>query len=176
MHQALLPPRKSPLQEDNSIIEFNRVSYQPHGGSWNTNAPVFLPAASPPVPTSVQLAPRIVPQPGSIPSLQGVPHTPQDDYQPLHPRINWPTPRTAATPDLQTVPGPAIPAASTSTCQPIFPNNSTRQRSSNVPVTDPLREFEKTALDSFRATVIQQEADLKKANEALDVRNKRICY
>ena len=181
-HPALQPPRLSPLQEDNSIIEFNRVLYQPHGSSWNTNAPVFLPAATPsapPVPSSTaNPAPTIIPQPGPIPSHRGVLHTPQVDHLPenwlLHPRINLPNPQTASNPDPRTVSGPAIPVASSSTVQPVFPSNSTRQRTSNVPVTDPLREFEKTALDSCRATVIQQEADLKRANEALDVRNKRI--
>ena len=57
---------------------------------------------------------------------------------------------------------------------PRFPSNSIRQRSSDVPITDPEREFEKTALDTCRGTIIQQEAELKRLNEGLDIRNKRI--
>ena len=61
-----------------------------------------------------------------------------------------------------------------SSMQPRFPNNSIRQRSSNVRVTDPENEFLKTALDACRSNIVQQETELKKLNEGLDIRNKRI--
>ena len=55
-----------------------------------------------------------------------------------------------------------------------FPNNSTRQRLSNVAVSDPEKEFNKTSLDSCRSTIVQQEADLKVLRESLDMRTKRV--
>ena len=54
------------------------------------------------------------------------------------------------------------------------PNYSVRQRSSNIPVDNPEHEFQKTALDACRSTIAQQEAEIKKLNEGMDVRNKRI--
>ena len=57
---------------------------------------------------------------------------------------------------------------------PRFPTTSTRQRSSNVNVTDAEAEFNKTALNSCRSTITQQEAELKRLNECLVIRNKRI--
>ena len=58
--------------------------------------------------------------------------------------------------------------------QPRFPNNGGRQRTTNVPLENPELEFQRTALDSCRSTIVQQEADLKRLNETLDIRNKRI--
>ena len=55
-----------------------------------------------------------------------------------------------------------------------FPNNSIRQRTSNIPVDDPDKEFQKTALDACRSTIIQQETEIKRMKEGLDIRNKRI--
>ena len=63
----------------------------------------------------------------------------------------------------------------TSTSQPRkFPNNSIRQRNSNVATTNPEIEFLKTSLDACRSTIVQQEADIKRLNENIDLRNKRI--
>ena len=58
--------------------------------------------------------------------------------------------------------------------QPRFPNNGGRQRTSNVPIENPELEFQRTALDSCRSTIVQQEADLKRLKETLDIRNRRI--
>ena len=58
--------------------------------------------------------------------------------------------------------------------QPKFPSTSTRQRSSNVNLGDPELEFLKTALSACRSTISQQEAELKRLNECLNIRNKRI--
>ena len=55
-----------------------------------------------------------------------------------------------------------------------FPQGGVRQRSSNITVKDPEFEFQKTALDSCRSTIVQQETELKKLREALDIRNKKI--
>ena len=55
-----------------------------------------------------------------------------------------------------------------------FPSSNTRQRSSNIAVADPEKEFQKTALDSCRATIATQEAELRKLSESLDIRNKKI--
>ena len=57
---------------------------------------------------------------------------------------------------------------------PKFPNNSGRQRSSNLASTDPEREFQQTALDSCRSTIAIQETELKRLKESMDVRNKQI--
>ena len=58
--------------------------------------------------------------------------------------------------------------------QPKFPSTSTRQRSSNINLGDPELEFLKTALSACRSTISQQEAELKRLNECLNIRNKRI--
>ena len=55
-----------------------------------------------------------------------------------------------------------------------FPNTGTRQRTSNVNVNDPEKEFLQTALDSCRSNIIQQETELKKLKESLHLRNKKI--
>ena len=57
---------------------------------------------------------------------------------------------------------------------PVFPNTMTRQRGSNLATENPELEFHKTALSACRSTIAQQEAELKRLNEALDIRNKRI--
>ena len=56
---------------------------------------------------------------------------------------------------------------------PRFPP-STRHRRSNVNVHDAETEFQKAALDACRSTIVQQEAEIKKLNEAMDIRNKKI--
>ena len=55
-----------------------------------------------------------------------------------------------------------------------FPNNSIRQRSSNITLDDPEKEFNKTALDTCRGTIVTQEAELKKLKEGMEIRNKKI--
>ena len=55
-----------------------------------------------------------------------------------------------------------------------YPNNSIRQRGSNVATTDPEKEFLKTTIDACRSTIVQQEADIKRLNESMDIKNKRI--
>ena len=81
--------------------------------------------------------------------------------------------------DSQTL--PSIPSRSGPTPDPSqvktttkYPNNSIRQRSSNIVVNDPEREFLKTALDSCRGTIAQQESEIKRLNECLEIRNQRI--
>ena len=58
--------------------------------------------------------------------------------------------------------------------QPRYPSTNTRQRSSNVNVSNPELEFQRTALNALRSTVSQQEAEIKRLNECMDIRNKRI--
>ena len=61
-----------------------------------------------------------------------------------------------------------------SVCRPEkYPNNAIRQRSSNVISSDPELEFQKSALDAC-STIVQQETELKRIQETLDIRNKRI--
>ena len=55
-----------------------------------------------------------------------------------------------------------------------FPNYSTRQRSSNINVDAPETEFLRTALSSCRSTITQQESEIKRINEGLRLRDKRI--
>ena len=58
--------------------------------------------------------------------------------------------------------------------QPVFPPTTLRQRGSNIRLDNPEAEFQKTALDSCRSTIVQQQAEIKRLNETLDIRNKRI--
>ena len=55
-----------------------------------------------------------------------------------------------------------------------FPTTSTRQRSTNVSTSNAELEFQKTALSACRSTISQQETELKRLKETLDIRNKRI--
>ena len=55
-----------------------------------------------------------------------------------------------------------------------FPSNNNRQRTSNIDVNNPEIEFLQTSVDSCRSTIVQQETDLKKLRETMDIRNKRI--
>ena len=57
---------------------------------------------------------------------------------------------------------------------PSFPTTATRQRSSNVNTSNAELEFTKTALSSCRSTISQQESELKRLKETLEIRNKRI--
>ena len=54
------------------------------------------------------------------------------------------------------------------------PTTATRQRSSNVNTSNAELEFTKTALSSCRSTISQQESELKRLKETLEIRNKRI--
>jgi hypothetical protein len=55
-----------------------------------------------------------------------------------------------------------------------FPSKANRQRSSNINAKGPELEFLQTSLDTCIGTIAQQEAELRKLKEALDIRNKRI--
>ena len=55
-----------------------------------------------------------------------------------------------------------------------FPRNNTRHRVSNINVKDPEKEFLDTAVKACRSTIAQQEVELKRLKENLDIRNKRI--
>jgi hypothetical protein len=57
---------------------------------------------------------------------------------------------------------------------PKFPSTAGRQRSSNVNTSNADDEFQRTALNACRSTITQQGVEIKKLNEALDIRNKRI--
>ena len=54
------------------------------------------------------------------------------------------------------------------------PSNASRQRSTNLNLVNPEMEFQKTALSACRSTIAQQESELKRLKETLDIRNKRI--
>ena len=51
---------------------------------------------------------------------------------------------------------------------------SVRQRASNINIENPDVEFLRTALSACRSTITQQEAELTRLKESLDIRNKRI--
>ena len=57
---------------------------------------------------------------------------------------------------------------------PVFPTNSVRQRGTNINTDNPEAEFQKTALSACRSTITQQETELKRLKEVVDIRNKRI--
>ena len=60
------------------------------------------------------------------------------------------------------------------TVQPSFPSATTRQRSTNININNAELEFQRTALNACRSTVSQQEAEIKRLKETLEIRNKRI--
>ena len=70
------------------------------------------------------------------------------------------------------VPQPTVP--SNAQVATTVTGNFHRQRSSNINVRDPDKEFLQTALDSCRSTIVQNESEIKKLKEAMDIRNKRI--
>ena len=55
-----------------------------------------------------------------------------------------------------------------------FPTTSSRQRSSNVNVENPEAEFQRTAISACRSTIAQQEVELKRLKDGIDIRDKRI--
>ena len=55
-----------------------------------------------------------------------------------------------------------------------FLSSNSRQRSSNIPTKEPELEFLKVSLDTCRGTIAQQQSEIKKLNETLDIRNKVI--
>ena len=57
---------------------------------------------------------------------------------------------------------------------PVLPTTSVRQRTSNIRLDNPEAEFQKTALDSCRSTIVQQQSEIKRLSETLDIRNRRI--
>ena len=80
----------------------------------------------------------------------------------------------AAAPEFTQPEEPTQPPSPNLTPSIRFPNYSTRQRSSNIPVDAPETEFLKTALSSCRSTIVQQESEIKRLNEGLRIRDKRI--
>ena len=56
----------------------------------------------------------------------------------------------------------------------VFPATAVRHRTTNIGLDNPEAEFQKTALDSCRSTIIQQQSEIKRLSESLDIRNKRI--
>ena len=56
----------------------------------------------------------------------------------------------------------------------VFPTAAMRHRTTNINLDNPEAEFQKTALDSCRSTIIQQQSEIKRLGESLDIRNKRI--
>ena len=82
---------------------------------------------------------------------------------------------SAPTTDPQGSVPPACQTLQTSIpTQTRFPNNSIRQRKSNVATLEPEIEFQKATIDACRSTIAQQESELKRLNECLDLRNKKI--
>ena len=77
-------------------------------------------------------------------------------FQPLQILVSNPAPATNLTPNIR------------------YPNNSIRQKTSNLATADQEKEFQKTALDSFRSTIATQQTDINRLKECMDVRNKQI--
>ena len=130
-------------------------------GPRSESDPVHSPQSSSSAPQTQTIVTRC------IPSL----YTPVTTVIPVSATISVST--TAAT-----ILSTAVSHASVSSTQrqvlPKFPSTSTRQRSSNINGCDPELEFHKTALSACRSTISQQEAELKRLTESLDIRNKRI--
>ena len=141
---AHAPQRQSPPREGISSVEINR-SIELLTSSLSPVAPEFLPQ-------SVRLLPQ-----GSL----------NTSLSPPQAMLN---PLTSGQEALQV----SSVSQTGQQPQPKFPSNASRQRTFNVLVTNPEAEFNKTALDSCRSTIAQQEADLKRLNETLDLRTKRI--
>ena len=70
--------------------------------------------------------------------------------------------------------GPAVTQPSSGRETTVFPRNNTRQRTSNINIQDAEKEFLDTAVKACRSTIVQQETELKRLKENIDIRNKRI--
>ena len=101
--------------------------------------------------TIENLAPTTIPNPGTIVSLP---------------------PAADNNPSLSTATQPTQPMGAGETVR--FPMSNTRQRSSNINMKDPEKEFLDTAVKACRSTITQQESELKRLKENIDIRNKRI--
>ena len=62
----------------------------------------------------------------------------------------------------------------TPTTIPRQPTHASRQRTSNIAVNNAELEFNKTALSACRSTISQQEIELRRLKENIEIRNKRI--
>ena len=59
------------------------------------------------------------------------------------------------------------------TVQPSFPSASTRQRSTNINISNAEIEFQKTALNACRSTISQQETEIKRLKETLEIKKQK---
>ena len=69
---------------------------------------------------------------------------------------------------------PTVQIPPTTTTVPRLPNSGSRQRTSNITVNNAELEFNKTALSACRSTISQQEMELRRLKENIEIRNKRI--
>ena len=160
------PPDTSIHYEDNSIIEINetppedtrgRDGHEQHGEAptrqlavhehLDPSAEDFIPRTLPSLRQTVNSPTQADIPPGQLPA--GLLNQPEA----------VPLPQTILAPTYQ---------------QQKFPNNSIRQRKSNIATLDPEIEFQKATIDACRSTIAQQEAELKRLNECLDLRNKKV--
>lgn len=104
----------------------------------------------------------------TVPSLPPLPQ-PDTALEPPNDEPSHPQPEQTSGELLQNLPQPNQQFS-----RQVFPSTSTRQRSSNINLEHPEFEFQKTALSACRSIIAQQEVELKRLNEAVDIRNKRI--
>ena len=159
----------------------SQLTFQP-AGTYSTSANIHLPPSildnHPPGRNPLSSVPPAIPSLDLHPIDTHSPNTislhPSGRSGPTQLLVNF---EETHTPNLipdAIQPSGILPNLPTGIQAPRFPTTSTRQRSSNVNVTDAEAEFNKTALNSCRSTITQQEAELKRLNECLVIRNKRI--
>ena len=99
-------------------------------------------------------------------------HVPHASVAPVMPGVIQTSARCTPINDSQQV-NPPVPEP-LHDVQPRYPTTTTRQRSSNINVGNAELEFQRTALTALRSTVTQQEAEIKRLNECMEIRNKRV--
>ena len=179
-----VPPHDSQGEPNATALNHTALTFFPHSSVQpSLLSPVCVPVQPP---DSAQLpgpgAPPVQSQQGNSPAR--LTHFTETSSTPLQPTPATDTPlqsisiHTSVTDNPGT--GSAADQARDSTNhrhkQPRFPTTSTRQRSSNINSCDPELEFHKTALSACRSTISQQEAELRRLTESLDIRNKRIMH
>ena len=142
---------------------------------WYCPTCIMTPAMELQPATPGQIGARLV---SYIPSTSAMPQVDDPDNTGV---IPTPQPRSPCSPETNQeaetshlIPIRQDNPTDTATLPPCFPSNAIRQRGSNIAINDPEKEFQRTALDSCRSTIANQEADLRTLRESLYIRNKRI--
>ena len=153
----------------------------PPNAALDPAAETFLPLLSLPTTVNPQ-PPQILTQAPAVlhHSVQAQAQVHQHGEVTPQPAAHLQSPPTSRSDGDQAQPGPRNPNLQQTsendfnTSSVRFPTTAVRQRNTNINLANAENEFQKTALDSCRSTIVQQETEIKRLKETLSIRNRRI--